>query len=156
MIVIKKNIKGNFSIDNEGKIVQLKQIEPESLLKEFSPIMSKQKDISLGKSSKVIEKENLFLRKKAKKKIEYNPDFFNFINNNNIINKLDKDNKEKEKRDNKRKSKNKTSINLNAIKEEISKYQPPPFMNLSPRFAPVGSNFEIINPSIGVKIKEKD
>jgi hypothetical protein len=29
-------------------------------------------------------------------------------------------------------------------------------MSLSPRFTPSGSNFEIINPSIGVNIKEKD
>ena len=165
-IKIKKNVKGsNFSIDNEGKIVFLKQIEPESLLKEFSPIMSKQKDISLGKSSKTIEKEKLLLEIKAKKNIEYNPDFFSFIinnnnNSNNVTNKLDKDSKEKEKEksNNKRKSKNKTSVsNTNIIKEEISKYQPPPLMSLlSPRFTPSGSNFEIINPSIGVNIKEKD
>ena len=160
-IKIKKNAKGNFSIDNEGKIVFLKQIDPDSLLREFSPIMSKQKDISLGKSSKIIEKEKLLLEIKAKKNIEYNPDFFHFISNNNITDKLDKDNKEKEKEkeksNNKRKSKNKTSINnTNIIKEEISKYQPPPLMSLSPRFTPSGSNFEIINPSIGVNIKEKD
>ena len=163
-IKIKKNVKGsNFSIDNEGKKVFLKQIEPESLLKEFSPIMSKQKDISLGKSSKTIEKEKLLLEIKAKKNIEYNPDFFSFISNNNnnsnnVTNKLDKDTKEKEKSNNKRKSKNKTSeSNTNIIKEEISKYQPPPLMSLlSPRFTPSGSNFEIINPSIGVNIKEKD
>ena len=137
----------------------MKQIEPESLLKEFSPIMNRQKDISLGKSSKTIEKEKLLLEIKAKKNIEYNPDFFHFISNNNITDKLDKDNKEKEKEksNNKRKSKNKTSINnTNIIKEEISKYQPPPLMSLSPRFTPSGSNFEIINPSIGVYIKEKD
>ena len=162
-IKIKKKEKGgNFAIDKEGKIVLLKQIEPESLLREFSPIMSKQKDISLGKSSKTIEKERLLLELKAKKHIEYNPDFFNFISNNNITDKLDKDNKEKEKEkeknNNKRKSKNKTNVsNTNIIKEEISKYQPPPLMSLlSPRFTPSGSNFEIINPSIGVNIKEKD
>ena len=163
-IKIKKNVKGsNFSIDNEGKKVFLKQIEPESLLKEFSPIMSKQKDISLGKSSKTIEKEKLLLEIKAKKNIEYNPVFFSFISNNNnnsnnVTNKLDKDTKEKEKSNNKRKSKNKTSeSNTNLKKEEISKYQPPPLMSLlSPRFTPSGSNFEIINPSIGVNIKEKD
>ena len=114
-IKIKKNVKGsNFSIDNEGKIVFLKQIEPESLLKEFSPIMCKQKDISLGKSSKTIEKEKLLLEIKAKKNIEYNPDFFCFISNNknnsnNVTNKLDKDRKEKEKENsnNKRTSKKK-------------------------------------------------
>ena len=121
-IKIKKKEKGgNFAIDKEDKIVLLKQIEPESLLREFSPIMSKQKDISLGKSSKTIEKERLLLELKAKKHIEYNPDFFNFISNNNITDKLDKDNKEKEKEkeknNNKRKSKNKTNVsNTNIIK----------------------------------------
>ena len=157
-VKIKKNAKSNFLIDNEGKIVLMRQIEPESLLREFSPIMSKQKDISLGKSSKTIEKEKLLLEIKAKKNIEYNPDFFNFnfINSNKTLEKVE-NKEEKEKNNNKRKSKNKTSSTTNIIKEEISKYQPPPLMSLlSPRFIPSGSNFEIISPSVGVNIKEKD
>jgi hypothetical protein len=51
-IKIKKKGKGgNFAIDKEGKIILLRQIEPESLLREFLPIMGKQKGISLERGS---------------------------------------------------------------------------------------------------------
>jgi len=49
--------------------------------------------------------------------------------------------------------------NLNLIKEEIFNVQTPTLTHISPRYERIelmGSNFSIINPSIGVNIREKD
>ena len=74
-----------------------------------------------------------------------------------------KNNKDKQKTNKATKKKEfkkkKTNDNVNEIKEEIYTIQPPPLMHISPkneRIEPSGSNFEIISPSVGVKIKEKN
>ena len=141
-------IKGKFCTDCEGKIVMIKEIKPDSLLKEFWPISSNQKEIMSGKSYKTFQKENYILEQKAKKNIIYNTGLNYVVINNNLINIKDKDN-----------SKNKIGESLNLIKEEIFNIQPPPLSHLSPRnerVEPSGSNFRIINPAVGVNIKEKN
>ena len=146
------NIKGKFCTDNEGRIVMIREIRPESLLKEFSPITSNHKEILPGKSFQTFLKENIIMEQKAKKNIIYNPGILNFNKN------LDKD-KVSDIQSMKRNNKNKINDNMNLLKEEILNMQPFPITYLSPRnerVEPSGSNFKIINPSIGVKIKEKN
>lgn len=152
-----KYIKGKFCTDCEGKLVMIKEIDPESLLREFWPITSNQKDILSGKTIQAIQKEKYILEQNAKKNIIYNPGFTPVIVNNNLL--VNKDNQKPNEASKKKNSKNKTNDNVNQIKEEIYTIQPPPLMHISPkneRIEPSGSNFEIISPSVGVKIKEKN
>ena len=150
------NIKGKFCTDCEGKIVMIKEIRPESLLKEFWPISSNQKEILGGKSFQSFLKENYILEQKANKNIIYNNgNFINLLNSNTLSTK------EKEMINEilKKNGKNKIDGNINLMKEEIFNIQPPPILHLSPRnerIEPSGSNFKIINPSVGVNIKEKN
>ena len=64
----KKKKKGKFTIDNEGQLMLINEIKPDNLLKEFWPVMSKQKEVKPGKSMEYIKKEQL-KKKKMKKKI---------------------------------------------------------------------------------------
>ena len=150
------NIKGKFCTDCEGKIVMIKEIRPESLLKEFWPISSNQKEILGGKSFQSFLKENYILEQKANKNIIYNNgNFINLLNSNTLSTK------EKEMINEflKKNGKNTIDGNINLMKEELFNIQPPPISHLSPRnerIEPSGSNFKIINPSVGVNIKEKN
>ena len=150
------NIKGKFCTDCEGKIVMIKEIKPESLLKEFWPISSNQKEILGGKSFQSFLKENYILEQKANKNIIYNNgNFINLLNSNTLSTK------EKEMINEilKKNGKNTIDGNINLMKEELFNIQPPPIPHLSPRnerIEPSGSNFKIINPSVGVNIKEKN
>ena len=148
---IQNNIKGKFCTDSEGRIVMIKEIQPESLLREFSPIESNQKEILPGKTFQAFLKEKNLMEQKAKKNIIYNTGYIN-------INKDSDKNKMNDLRLMKRKSKYKIN-DINSLREEIFNIQPPPLTHFSPRhekIEPSGSNFKIINPSIGVKIKEKN
>ena len=144
------NIKGKFCTDCEGKIVMIKEIQPESLLKEFWPISSNQKEILGGKSFQAFLNENYIMEQNAKKKVIYNyGEFLNLLNGNTL------NSKDKEKLN--EILKKKESINL--MKEDLFNIQSLPLTHLSPRnerIEPSGSNFKIINPSIGVNIKEKN
>ena len=150
------NIKGKFCTDCEGKIVMIKEIKPESLLKEFWPISSNQKEILGGKSFQSFLKENYILEQKANKNIIYNNgNFINLLNSNTLSTK------EKEMINEilKKNGKNTIDGNINLMKEELFNIQPLPIPHLSPRnerIEPSGSNFKIINPSVGVNIKEKN
>lgn len=144
------NIKGKFCTDCEGKIVMIKEIKPDYLLKEFWPISSNQKEILAGKSFQAFLKENYIMEQNAKKNVIYNNgEFFNLLNSNSL-NSVDKEKlneilKKKE--------------NINLMKEDFFNIQPLPLTHLSPRnerIEPSGSNFKIINPSVGVNIKEKN
>ena len=144
-------LRGKISTDCEGKLVTIKEINPESLLNEFWPITSNQKEIMSGKSIQSIQKEKNILEQKAKNSIIYNPGF-------NPITNINKDSQKANETLNKKNSKNKTNDNITQIKEEMY-VQPPPLTFLSPkneRIEPSGSNFDIINPSVGVKIKERN
>ena len=147
-------IKGKFCTDSEGKIVMIKEINPESLLKEFWPITSNQKEILSGKSHQTIQKETYLLEQKAKKNIAYSNGMNPIIINNNMFY-----NKDNIKNNEKKNSKYKINDNINMFKEEMFNIQPPSLGYLSPkseRVEPSGSNFKIINPSVGVNIKEKN
>ena len=150
-----KIIKGKFFTDHEGKIVKLKEIQPESLLKEFTPVMSNQKEILSGRTLQSVEMENFLMKQKAKKNIEYNKGYnFNFYNKS-----IGDNNKNKDNQNDKKNNKIKILDNLNLIKEEIFNVQTPTLTHISPRYERIelmGSNFSIINPSIGVNIREKD
>jgi len=142
-----KNIRGKFCTDCEGKLVMIKEIHPESLLKEFKPIMFKQKEILPGKSLQTFQKENYLMEQKAKKNIIYNTGI-NFMNYNLGINN---------NKDIDLSIMNRNTKNINSMKEDLFNTQSPSL--LSPKngnVAPSGSNFKIINPSVGVNIKEKN
>jgi hypothetical protein len=134
----------------------IKEIRPESLLKEFWPISSNQKEILGGKSFQSFLKENYILEQKANKNIIYNNgNFINLLNSNTLSTK------EKEMINEilKKNGKNTIDGNINLMKEELFNIQPPPIPHISPRnerIEPSGSNFKIINPSVGVNIKEKN
>ena len=68
----KKKKKGKYTYDNEGKLILINEIKPENLLKEFWPVMSKQKDIKPGKTLEAARKEKLKMENNAKKNIQYN------------------------------------------------------------------------------------
>ena len=149
-----QKIKGKFCTDSEGKIVMIKEINPESLLKEFWPITSHQKEILPGKSHQTIQKETYLLEQKAKKNIAFNNGMTPIIINNNMFY-----NKDNIRNNEKKNSKYKINDNINMFKEEMFNIQPPSLTYLSPkneRIEPSGSNFKIINPSVGVNIKEKN
>ena len=150
--------KGKFTLDNDGNIVIINEIKEDSLPKEFSALTSKQKEVKPAKTSDVIRKEKIKLENLAEKNIEYNKEeeetntnpflikaqminpLINLNNINDILNNYYKDNEGNFANLN---NKNKDYIvllnNLNKSKVEVS-----------------GSNFNLINPSVGVKIKEKD
>ena len=151
--VQKDVIKGKYTTDVEGKIVYIKEIHPENLLKEFYPCNTRQKDLLLGKTIQELKKENELLEKKAKKKIIFNNtgirntiSAFNFIQSPSVNKETDKENKT-----------NTNNPKLKQSKVEIS--TPPPFetfhrYSLMEKIPISGSNFKIMKPSPGVKIKE--
>lgn len=62
-------------------------------------------------------------------------------------------------KDNNNEIKKNSNDYINLMKEEIYDIQPPPMTHFSPKnrtIAPSGPNFKIINPSIGVSIKERN
>ena len=140
-------IKGKYTTDVEGKIVMIKEIYPENLLKDFSPINTKQKELLSGKSVEDLEIENALMEKNAKKNIIFNISenqySYNLFNKNISVNKeTDKDNKTN-----------------NPIQEETFN----PFLfplshrnNSNEKIILSGSNFKLMNPSPGVNIKEKN
>ena len=146
--VKKETIKGKYTTDAEGKIVMIKEITPENLLKDFSPISAKMKELLTGKSIETLKKETALMVKKAKKNIIFNDSSgntnINLFNQNLAINKeTNKDNK--------------NNANL-SIEDPFSLFP----LNLSKRhqrnekIVLSGSNFKLMNPSPGVNIKEQN
>ena len=145
-------IKGKFTTDVKGKIVLIKEILPENLLKEFSPITSQQKELLTGQSMENLRIDEALMEKKAKKKIIYN-------NGKGaikpIINSILKSNKESEK--DIKSSKNtsiKTPLSDEAINSNFFGFSNP--FHRNEKIILAGSNFKIIKPSVGVNIKEKN
>ena len=148
----KEVIKGKYTTDVEGKIVMIKEITPDSLLKDFSPINTKQKELLAGKTLESLKEETALMEKKAKKKIVFNmsdkPNNIFLFNQNLPVNKeSDKDNK--------------TSTNLNINQTQEDPFNSFPFTSShrygrNEKIVLSGSNFRIINPSPGVSIKEKN
>ena len=110
----------------ERNISSMKHINPNSLIEEFTPILSEHKEIKSGSSLSNLKHEKMVMQLKAGKCIEYN--------------KL----KEKDNRIN--------IIKKNLLKNLIKEHKNEEF---SSRIRPSGSNFELIHPEVGVVIKEE-
>ena len=148
----KETIKGKYTTDVEGKIVMIKEITPDSLLKDFSPVNTKQKELLAGKTLETLKEETALMEKKAKKKIVFNMsekqnNIFLFNQNIPINKESDKDNKAS------------TNLNISPTQEDPFNSYPFTFSHRYGRNEKIvlsGSNFRIMNPSPGVQIKEKN
>jgi hypothetical protein len=144
-------MKGKCTFDGEGQLIVVNEIKQDHLFKEFWPITSKQKEVKGGKSLDFYKKETIKMENNAKKNIIYNDEeenanvyssflfksrltepFFNFgeFNKNNSVNSQ---------------LKYKRKLN-NSFFDNFNKKQ---------KVEPSGSNFNLINPSIGVKVTER-
>lgn len=152
----KKIKKGNFTYDSEGNIVFINKIDQRFLNKEFYPIYSKQKDINVENNIDIVKKEYIKMEKNAKKFIQYNNDdkaYNSFITKLRLSEPLVNLSETKIENLNNNKNDIIDSENLNKIKK---KFEDLFTSNFSKRVEPSGSNFQLINPSIGVIIKDKD
>ena len=140
--------KGNYTYDSDGNLLLVKEIKQENLLKEFWPIMSKEKQIKQGKNIDDYKKEFTKLENAAKKNISYNMEdrpYNSYFIKSRLTQPflfLNESTKNKKSSENKNKTK---QIFDNFYKDKFNKY----------RIEPSGSNFQLINPSVGVKIKER-
>ena len=146
-ILLQKKLKiHNFTIDFKGEIVFVKKIPLENLMDEFGIIQSKQIQINnqIDKKTSVNVSQNFNNENSEKETINSKEKDIEIIYNNNITN---------------------SSINYNTNnpiqKKFISAHNKIksilPFRNINlnkQREQPSGSNFEIFNPEVGVKITE--
>ena len=147
----KKKKKGKYTFDNEGKLILVNEIKPENMLKEFWPVMSKQKEVKPGKTLEAVKREKIKMENNAKKNIQYNEEdrpyklYLLKSRVNESFYDLNKDNdKEKEN----------SNDNLNNTLKETKKKNNDTCNDFF-YAEPSGSNFQIMNPSVGVKIQEK-
>ena len=112
----------------KGNIHLIKVINPDTLVKEFNPVFWVQKEIKPGSSLSNVNEEISKLQIEANKNIEYN-----------LVKEIKKDIVKK-------------IIKPKSIKKE---YQQNKQNEISMRLKPSGSNFSLIRPAIGVKIKEE-
>ena len=139
--------KGKFTYDNEGNLILINEIKQDNLTQEFWKINSKQKEIKPGKDKEVYRKERIKMENNAKKNIIYNDDFEGLFNSYAL------------------KSRTYSVVNINEIKKHTKKES---FIKSRKKFdnffseqlmnkmvQPSGSNFQLISPSVGVKIREK-
>ena len=122
-----KNIKDLKKSNKKGNLQQIKEINPDTLIKEFNPVFSNQKEIKSGASLSNLYQEILRQENEASKNIEYNINY----------------NKSKEIKKDAKKNKEKKVLKENKPNE------------ITMRLKPSGSNFSIIQPSVGVNIKEE-
>ena len=140
--------KGKYTYDNEGKLLMINEIKQENLHQEFWRINSKQKEIKPAKDKEIYKKERIKMENNARKNIIYNDE------NESIFNSF------------LLKSRTLSVVNLNEIKKSSKKesiiklrkrfdnfFSEYPAVNKAKEIS--GSNFNLINPSVGVKIKEK-
>ena len=148
--------KGKYTYDNEGKIIIIKELKQNDLSKEFSFIMSRQKDIKPAKTLDAFKKEKAVMETKAEKNIEYNNSDEQILNPYLIKSRLTQ-----------------PLINLAGLNDIMKNFYTDHDMdqktlqrkykdflllskiNTKNRVEPSGSNFNLIKPSVGVKIKEK-
>ena len=144
----KKIKKGKLTYDNEGNLLLVNEIKQDNLSKEFWPIVSKQKDIQEGKSFDLYKKEKIKMQNEAKKNIIYNDEEYSKYNSYHVKSRMTE-----------------PFINFKEIKKSSPMYNQ---LKIRKKFddfffdrfnnkkiEPSGSNFKLINPSVGVKIKEK-
>ena len=144
----KKSKKGKYTFDNEGNLILINEIKQDKLLKEFLPINIKQKEIKQGKTLDFYKKETIQMENEAKKNIEYN-----YIVNDNIYSSFLPKSRLTE-----------PFINFNEFKKNSYSIQSQlkfkkningSFFDFFKKVEPSGSNFSLINPSVGVKVTEK-
>ena len=126
-------VKNDNNDDNEEIQIKNNQksnkvFNPEKLKKEFTSILSNQKEINSGSSLTIIEKEISEMKIEAGKNIQYNRPIIG---------------------DNKKKDTFKKLLIKNLLKENNNINEECPI-----RFKPSGSNFALIHPSVGVTIEE--
>ena len=154
----KKIKKGKFTYDHEGNLIIINEIRQERFSKEFWPIMSKPKDIKPPKTLEAYKKEKIKMENNAEKNIEYNNEdkklstflikarltepLINLTNLNDSLKDFIKDI-------------NQNNLNLNNQKNKIDDLLFLSNLN-KPKIEPSGSNFKLINPSVGVNVKEKN
>ena len=140
--------KGKFTYDNEGNLILVNEIKQDNLFKEFWQITSKQKEIKPGKDIEIYKKERIKMENIAKKNIIYNEEDQNHYNSFLMKLRLTE-----------------PLINLNDMKKnlkESSNKSKKRFdglffdrFNTNKKIQPSGSNFQLMNPAVGVNIKEK-
>ena len=156
----KRMKNGKFTVDNDGNIIFINEIKQDKLPKEFWSVTSKQKEIKPAKTIDIIKKEKIKMENNAEKNIIYNkeektPNLIPYLIKARLTNPqinlsnlsefmmLNNFNFDKDE-DNINKFKNKYSDlflmnNFKKGKEDHS-----------------GSNFSLMNPSVGVKIRERN
>ena len=125
-----------YSFDSNGKIITFKKLNIDSLQNEFYLLQNK------IKPSKQIHD----FKPKNKLKPIGNFSLKNNNNSNSILQTLNENNKIKKN--------SLISNNTEIIKNKIEEYIPNKLKNKSHIFEPVGSSFNLILPSVGVKITE--
>ena len=148
---VKMAKKCKYTFDHEGNLILINEIKQDKLLKEFLPINIKQKEIKKGNTLDFYKKETIQMENEAKKNIEYN-----YIDNDYIFNSFFP------------KSKSKLTDSFTNFKEFNKNSHSIPsklklkgnindtlFDSFNQKLEPSGSNFNLINPSVGVKVTEK-
>ena len=147
----KKMKKGKYTYDCQGNIIFIRDIRQDYLSKEFWPVTSKQKDIKPGKTSDECKKELIKMENNAQKNIEYNDNdknYGSFLIKSRLTQPLINFNESLLKnifRDNDSNNQNNSKNIYNELLLKVNK----------PRIEPSGSNFKLINPAIGVTVKER-
>ena len=143
------DLKGdkNKNKEKKGNLKLIKEINPDSLIKEFTSVLTNQREIKSGAPVSILEKEIMKMEFEARKKVEFNLTKFKEKEiKKEIVKKLLSKDVWKEK------SSSNTSINnLNNINNNNNLNNND---EIETRSKPSGSNFNIITPSIGVKIQE--
>lgn len=148
--------KGKFTYDNEGKVLIVKEFRQENLPKEFSAIMSRQKEIKPAKTFEACKKEKALMESKAEKNIEYNNNEEQTLNSYLVKSRLTQpllnlvglsDYMKNFYTDN--------EMDPNTLQRKYNDFLMLSKINTKSRVEPSGSNFNLINPSVGVKIKDK-
>jgi len=144
----KKKKKGKYTYDNEGNLILVNEIKQDNLYKEFWQITSKQKEIKPGKDIDIYKKERIKMENMAKKNIEYNEED---QNHNSFLMKL----RLTDPLINLTGMKKNLKENLAKSKRRFDGLFFDRFNNTKKVIQPSGSNFQLMNPSVGVNIKEK-
>ena len=143
----KEEISGKFTTDASGKIVLIKEIRPEDLLKDFYPLKYKQKELLGGIPLVELKKENALMEKKAEKNIIFNKP----LNSRNTLNpnhffSINKELDKEYKFDN--------NLFIKSLFEGET-YRFPYHNKTNEQIILGGSNFKLMDPSPGVNIKER-
>ena len=143
----KEEISGKFTTDASGKIVLIKEIRPEDLLKDFYPLKYKQKELLGGIPLVELKKENALMEKKAEKNIIFNKP----LNSRNTLNpnhffSINKELDKEYKYDN--------NLFIKSLFEGET-YRFPYHNKTNEQIILGGSNFKLMDPSPGVNIKER-